>query len=123
MSTGSGFPRGVINQRGKIIPVIDLRAKFAMPTIEKTDLSCIIVLDVPWDGRVIPMGILVDAVSEVLAIDEDHLEDTPAFGAGVDTAFILGVGKIDQRVVMLLDVDRVLTGTEMQMVQQAAKAA
>jgi purine-binding chemotaxis protein CheW len=99
------FIRGVINLRGKIIPVIDLRLKFGMDELEDTKETCIIVVDLE---RLL-IGVVVDQVSEVLDIVENKIEDTPDFGISVDTEFILGVGKCDENVVMILDIAKVLT--------------
>jgi len=105
-----GFIRGVINLRGKVIPVVDLRTKFGMESREDTNETCIIVVDVVQkDNESILMGILVDTVSEVLDIIEEDIEDTPSFGNDVDTNFIMGMGKIKGTVKILLDIDKVLT--------------
>jgi purine-binding chemotaxis protein CheW len=100
--------RGVINLRGKIIPVVDLRVKFEMPNIEDTELSCIIVVDTQAGDRPAQIGILVDTVSEVLDIPADHIEPTPAFGNGVNTKFIRGMARIEDTVKILLSIDQVL---------------
>ncbi len=97
--------KGVINLRGKVIPVIDLRLKFGMVEADHTDETCIIVVDV---GSV-EVGILVDKVSEVLDIDATDIEDAPSFGTEVNTEFILGMGKANGRVTILLDIGKVLT--------------
>ena len=102
------FVKGVINLRGKVIPVIDLRLKFGMEAAEATDQTCIIVVDV---GQV-EMGIIVDRVSEVLDIEDQDIEDAPSFGVFVDTDFILGIGKAGGKVTILLDIGKVLTGGE-----------
>ena len=102
--------KGVINLRGQVISVIDLRAKFGMETQEKTDETCIIVVDISQSGRKLNVGIVVDKVSEVLNISEDAIESPPTFGAAVDTNFILGMGKINNTVKILLDIDKVLGG-------------
>lgn len=99
------FIRGVINLRGKIIPVVDLRLKFGMDEQEDTKETCIIVVDL----EKLLIGVVVDKVSEVLDILEDRIEETPDFGISVDTEFILGVGKCDDDVVMILDIAKVLT--------------
>jgi purine-binding chemotaxis protein CheW len=107
------FVRGVINLRGKVIPVIDLRRKFDLSGHEDTNRSCIIVVQLEGaSGRII-MGLLVDEVSEVLNISADKLENTPEFGPGIQTDFIMGMGKIGNKVVMLLDVDRVLASGDL----------
>lgn len=107
------YVRGVINLRGKVIPVIDLRLKFAMPTKETTEKTCVIVVQVKRDQVTVTMGIIVDEVSEVLDINGGQIEPAPEFGTAVDTAFILGLGKIGKKVVMLLDADKVLSSGEL----------
>ena len=108
------FVRGVINLRGKVIPVVDLRVKFGMEPAEATDQTVIIVVQCSVRGQDVTMGILVDEVLEVLRIDEKQIEPRPNFGTGsVDTEFILGVGKADKRVIFLLDIAKVLTDEEM----------
>ena len=102
------YVRGVINLRGKVIPVIELRSKFDMETTEDTDQTCIIVVEVASDNGAIQTGVVVDAVSEVLDITEDQIENAPSFGTGVDTEFILGIGKIREEVKILLDIDKVI---------------
>lgn len=107
------YIRGVINLRGKVIPVLELRLKFGMESKQDTEETCIIVVDIASEAGSVLMGILVDAVSEVLDIQPDEIEDPPSFGAGFDTRFILGIGKVRNTVKLLLDIDRVLTGVEM----------
>ena len=103
------FVRGVINLRGKVIPVIDLRLKFGMPSAEATEQTVIIVVQCQVGDRPLTMGLLVDRVLEVLSIDAGNIEATPPLGdATLDTSFILGVGKTGERVVFLLDISRVL---------------
>lgn len=103
-----GFVRGVINLRGKVIPVIDLRAKFRLPPTPDTSHTCIIVVDV---GTL--MGLLVDAVQEVHDIPADKLEPPPRMGIGVDADLLLGMGKVKNEIKLLLDVEKVLTGEEL----------
>lgn len=118
------FVRGVINLRGKVIPVIDLRLKFGMERCETTDQTVIIVVQCTIDGRPLTMGLLVDQVLEVLTIDADHIEPTPSLGhAALDDGFILGVGKHDKRIVFLLDIARILSNEEVHEVQRTAQAA
>ncbi len=107
-----GFIRGVINLRGKVIPVVDLRVKFGLPEQAETEVSCIIVVQVDRGDDTVVMGIIVDEVSEVLDVKAEQVEPAPAFGEQVDTAFILGIGKIGDRVIMLLDSDRVLSSDD-----------
>ncbi len=107
------YVRGVINLRGQVIPVIDLRAKFGMEAIETTDQTCIIVVEISQDGRKFNTGIVVDHVQEVLDIVGDQIEDAPQFGSNVATDFILGMGKIGDSVKILLDIDKVLACEEL----------
>jgi purine-binding chemotaxis protein CheW len=104
------FVRGVINLRGQVIPVVDLRSRFGMETKETTDQTCIIVVDIHHEGRSFHAGLIVDRVQEVLNITQDNIDDAPQFGAGVDTDFILGIGKAGSTIKILLDIDRVLEG-------------
>ncbi|UCD53358.1 MAG: purine-binding chemotaxis protein CheW, partial [Phycisphaerales bacterium] len=104
------YVKGVINLRGQVIPVVDLRAKFGMETTEVTDETCIIVVEITQDDRKFSTGIVVDHVQEVLDIAGQNIEDAPQFGAAVDTDFILGMGKIGDSVKILLDIDKVLAG-------------
>jgi len=99
------YVKGVINLRGKVIPVIDLRLKFGMPKHDYTNETCIIVLNVNNSL----MGIAVDRVCEVLDISQDNIEPAPSFGNKVHTDFITGMGKIGDKVKILLDIDKVLT--------------
>ncbi len=114
------FVRGVINLRGKVIPVIDLRLKFGMESRDTTDKTCVIVLQVQHRQGVITMGAIVDEVSEVLDIAGEQIEPSPDFGMEVDTAFILGIGKIGKMVVLLLDIDKVLSTAELAALKQSA---
>jgi purine-binding chemotaxis protein CheW len=99
------YIRGVINLRGKVIPIVDLRLKFSMEEAERTSETCIIVVE----ANRVQTGIVVDQVSEVLDVIAENIEDTPAFGADVRTDYILGIGKSEGRVKLLLDIDRVLS--------------
>ena len=108
------FVKGVITLRGKVIPVIDLRLKFDMEEAERTEETCIIVVNV---GDV-EMGIIVDKVSEVLEIAESDIEDSPAFGASVDTDFILGMGKANEKVTILLDIGKIVAGQGLSAVKE-----
>ena len=110
------FVRGVINLRGKVIPVVDLRLKFEMERREETEKTCIIVVTVRRESGAVVMGILVDEVSEVLDVAGSSIEPAPEFGASVDTSFILGMGKVGERVVTLMDVNRVLSGEDVAVV-------
>ena len=100
--------KGVINLRGQVIPVVDLRAKFGMETTEVTDQTCIIVVEITQKDNSFNTGIVVDCVQEVLDIAAEAIEKAPEFGSSVDTDFILGMGKIGDSVKILLDIDAVL---------------
>ena len=111
---------GVINLRGKVIPVVDLRARFGMELAEDTEKSCIIVVQIRSRQGVVVVGILIDEVREVLDIPAASIEGSPDFGFGVDTDFILGMGKVNGSVKILLDIDRVLAGEELDELESAA---
>ncbi len=102
--------KGVINLRGQVIPVVDLRTKFGMEAADLTEETCIIVVEIAPSGRKCNTGIIVDRVQEVLDIPGGSIEEAPQFGASVNTDFILGMGKIGESVKILLDIDRVLAG-------------
>ena len=108
------FVKGVINLRGKVIPVVDLRSRFGMEEIDYNERTCIIVVEVQAEERQkIIMGIVVDSVSEVLNIKDEEIEDTPDFGGTLDTRYILGLAKVDGGVKILLDIDSVLSQEEL----------
>jgi purine-binding chemotaxis protein CheW len=102
------FVKGVINLRGKVIPVIDLRVRFGLDAASYTERTCIIVVEIHGETGSVPMGIVVDAVSEVLNIRGADIENTPTFGVKLNTDFILGMAKTDGGVKILLDIDKVL---------------
>jgi purine-binding chemotaxis protein CheW len=110
------FVKGVINLRGKIIPVTDLRAKFNMQEHAETTETCIIVVQTGG----VQIGVIVDKVSEVLDISETEIEDVPSFGTDVSTDYLLGIGNTGGRVRLLLDIDRILTTREVFELQAAA---
>ncbi len=115
------FVKGVINLRGKVIPVIDLRLRFGMEPMDYTERTCIIVVEIDGTAeRTVQIGIVVDAVSEVLNITGKDIEDTPTFGTKLDTTYILGMAKMEGGVKILLDIDRVLNGNEMSALEKAA---
>jgi len=102
------YVRGVINLRGKVITVVDLRLKFGFAAQEQTDETAVVVVEVKVDGGKILMGVVVDSVSDVLNIQGDEIEDTPAFGDRVTTDYLCGMAKVKGRVKILLDLDRAL---------------
>jgi purine-binding chemotaxis protein CheW len=99
---------GVINLRGQVIPIVDLRSKFGMETTTVTDETCIIVVEVSQNTRTFNTGIIVDHVSEVLAIEDEKIEEAPQLRTSIDNDFILGMGKVNDSVIILLDIDRTL---------------
>jgi purine-binding chemotaxis protein CheW len=113
--------KGVINLRGKVIPVIDLRLKFGLPPMEYTERTCIIVIEIAKDNSHVLIGILVDSVSEVLNIKGADIEDTPNFGARLNTAFISGMAKSGGKIKILLDIDQVMSVDEIAALEKTAK--
>ena len=111
------FVEGVINLRGKVIPVVDLRTKFGLERAEYNEETCVIVVDVDM-----LMGIIVDTVQEVHNIPEADIEPPPRLGASVDTSFVLGMGKVKDGVKILLDIDKVLTCGELVQLQEAVES-
>jgi purine-binding chemotaxis protein CheW len=101
--------KGVINLRGKVIPVVDLRLKFGLPEQEYTPRTCIIVVQARGETGPMLMGIVVDGVAEVLNLAPTDIEDTPDFGDGTATPYLLGMAKVKGKVKILLEIDRVLT--------------
>nr|MEE4269023.1 chemotaxis protein CheW [Candidatus Krumholzibacteria bacterium] len=117
-----GYVRGVINLRGRVIPIVSLREKFKMPAVDDDEKTCIIVVQVQFKDSQITMGIVVDEVSEVLNIGDGQIEPPPSFGGGMEEAdFITGMGKLEGKVVILLDIDRVLDGKELEEIAQQAQ--
>jgi len=106
------FVRGEVNLRGKVIPVVDLRLKFGLEEKEDTEKTCIIVVQLEEAGQNTTMGIIVDEVSEVIDVNADQIEPPPDFGVSVKTDFILGMGKIGEQVLMMLDISKVLAREE-----------
>jgi purine-binding chemotaxis protein CheW len=112
--------KGVINLRGRIIPVVDLRQKFKLEWTEYTHRTCIIVVEVMSRTGPLQIGVVVDFVSEVLFIQAGDIDPPPSFGTGVNTRFILGIAKAKGGVKILLDIDRVLVGEEIWGLDEAA---
>jgi purine-binding chemotaxis protein CheW len=108
------YVKGVINLRGKVIPVVDLRLKFGLPELEYTPRTCIIVVQIESDAGKLMIGVIVDAVSEVLTLQPGDIEDTPDFGNGVATPYLLGMDKIKGKVKILLDINMVLSSQDLQ---------
>lgn len=116
------YVAGVVNLRGRVVPVVDLRMAFGLDAAEHTERTCIIVVRVERaNGTAAVMGVLVDDVSDVVALPAEQIEETPEFGTSLDTSFITGVGRAADRVILLLDIDRVLTSTELEHLARAAE--
>jgi len=114
------FVKGVINLRGKVIPVMDLRLRFGMEEMDYTDRTCIIVVEIMGATSTVEIGIVVDSVSEVLNIKGDDIEETPAFGGGLSTDYILGMAKMEGGVKILLDIDKVLKVEDVEILDKVA---
>jgi purine-binding chemotaxis protein CheW len=113
------FMCGVINLRGGVVPVVDLRLKFDMAEAEKTVNTCIIIVEVTLDGESAVLGALVDSVQEVFEFEPDQIEPAPKIGTKLKTDFIKGMGKRDEHFIMILDIDRVFSTDELAIVQDA----
>ncbi|MDD2853132.1 MAG: chemotaxis protein CheW [Desulfuromonadaceae bacterium] len=110
------FMRGVINLRGSVVPVIDLRLKFGMNETERTVNTCIIVVEVAMEGETVVIGSLADSVQEVIEMEPQQIEAAPHIGTHLNTDFIKGMGKHDSRFVMILDIDKIFSGAELEAV-------
>jgi purine-binding chemotaxis protein CheW len=115
--------RGVINLRGQVVPVVDLAAKFGLGETEPTRLTCILIVEALLDGAPAVVGVLADSVQEVIELGPEDVEPTPAFGTQVKVDFLLGVGKIGKRFVLVLDLDRVISADEKEFARDAAAGA
>jgi purine-binding chemotaxis protein CheW len=111
------FMRGVINLRGNVLPVIDTRNKFGLPSTEDTINSCILVLNISIEGKEVVLGAVVDAVQEVMEIDENTIQSVPSVGARYKTEFIQGMIKVQERFIMILNLDLVFTSDEMTLLE------
>ncbi len=111
------FMRGVINLRGSVVPVVDIKLKFGMPITEKTVNTCIIITEVTVDGETTVLGALADSVQEVIDLDHDHREPAPKIGTRLNTEFIKGIGKQGDHFIILLDIDKVFSTEELALVK------
>src|SRR5579863_5151021 len=107
------YVKGIINLRGKVVPVVDLRLKFGMPATEYTVRTCIIVVDLPGENGSVLMGVVVDSVSEVMNITAGEIEDAPDFGEDVSIPYLIGIAKSKGKVKLLLNIEKVLTTSEL----------
>nr|WP_320116766.1 chemotaxis protein CheW [uncultured Desulfuromonas sp.] len=117
------FMRGVINLRGSVVPVVDMRVKFSMGEAEATVNTCIIIVEVVMDGEPSVLGALVDSVQEVLELDPDQIEPPPRIGTKLDTEFIRGMGKHNEEFIIILDIDRVFSADEISLIQSVDHSA
>jgi purine-binding chemotaxis protein CheW len=113
------FIKGVINLRGTIVPIVDLRLKFGLAKVNYDEFTVVIILS--FARRVV--GIVVDAVSDVITLAPQQIQPAPEFGAALDTRFITGIGTVEERMLILADIERLMTSRDMQLVDQAAAAA
>lgn len=107
------FMRGVINLRGSVVPVVDMRLKFGMSMTEQTVNTCIIVVEISLDGDSLVLGALADSVQEVVEMEAEKIEPAPHIGTKLNTDFIRGMGKVDDHFVMILDIDRIFSSAEL----------
>lgn len=113
------FMKGVINLRGSVVPVVDLRLKFGLPEMEKTVDTCVIVLEVDMDGEVMVIGAIADSVKEVFELDPGDIEPPPRLGTRFETEFISGMGKHNDHFIIILDVNKVFSTHELEFFRYA----
>lgn len=116
------FMRGVINLRGNVVPVVDLRLKFGMSMTEKSVDTCVIIAEVEIDGEKTVLGAMADSVEEVIDLEPDQIDPPPRMGARLDSDFIHGMGKRNEEFIILLDIDRVFTADDIRSVTEEALA-
>lgn len=114
------FMRGVINLRGGVVPVVDLKLKFAMGSTERTVNTCIIIVEVELEGESAVLGALADSVREVFDLRPDEIEPAPKIGTHLNTDFLKGMGKKDEHFILILDIDKVFSHRELEAVSGAA---
>lgn len=112
------YMRGVINLRGSVVPVLDMRLKFGMSLTEKTINTCIVVVEVSFDNEDVIIGALVDSVQEVFELESEYIEPAPRIGTHLRTEFIKGMGKKDDRFIIILDIDKVFSSEDLTSIQQ-----
>ena len=117
------FMRGVINLRGSVVPVVDLRLKFGMSATEKTVNTCVIIVEVTVDGETTILGALADSVQEVIDLGQGQIEPAPRIGTKLNTDFIKGMGKQDERFIIILDIDKVFSVDELSLVKETQAEA
>ncbi len=110
------FIKGVINLRGIIVPIIDMRIKFHLGKMDYDEFTVVIILNVA--NRVV--GMVVDGVSDVLTLNAEQIKSAPEFGSGIDTKYVMGIGTVDERMLILVDIERLMTSSEMELVESIA---
>jgi purine-binding chemotaxis protein CheW len=118
-----GWIRGVTNLRGNVVPVIDLAVKFGLPASKITKFSCIVITEVMSGPELLTLGVLADSVSQVLDWSENDIEDPPPFGTRVKLEYLLGLGRMDTKFCLILDIDKVLSTDELLAVAESAESA
>jgi purine-binding chemotaxis protein CheW len=117
------FMRGVINLRGSVVPVVDMRLKFGMTKTDKTVNTCIIIVEITLAGETVVLGALADAVHEVIELEPGQIEPAPKIGTRLKTDFIRGMGKRVEHFIIILDIDRVFSSDELSLVQEVEMGA
>jgi len=117
------YMQGVINLRGSVVPVVDLRLKFGMPPIFVSVNTCIIIVEATVNSEAVVIGLLADSVQEVLEIDQESVSPAPRIGTKIDTGFIKGMGRQNDRFIIILDIDRVFSYDELGMAQEISEGA
>ncbi len=117
------FMLGVINLRGSVVPVVDMRLKFGMSQTETTVNTCIIIVEIEIDGEITVLGALADSVQEVMDLDPDQIEPPPRIGTRLNTKFIKGMGKRDNQFVIILEIDKVFSADELAVAQDVTEEA
>ena len=117
------FMRGVINLRGNVVPVVDLRLGFGLSKTERTVNTCIIVVEVAIEGEAAVIGALADSVEEVIDMEPEQIEPAPRIGTGIKTDFIQGIGKRETQFIMILDIDKVFSAEDLETVRAGQSAA
>ena len=117
------YLQGVINLRGSVVPVVDLRLKFGMPAADVTVSTCIIIVEAMVNDELVILGLLADSVQEVLELDQENIKPAPRIGTKLDTRFIKGMGRQNDRFNIILDIDRVFSSDELDLVQELREAA
>jgi purine-binding chemotaxis protein CheW len=115
------FMRGVINVRGSVVPVVDMRLKLGMPAVADTIDTCIIIMEIGLDGDIVVIGALADSVQEVFELSPEQIEPVPKIGTRLNTQFIKGIGKHDETFVIILDIERILSTDEIVIVRESGE--